>query len=55
MNTVRKELEIVIWGMGLIFLEKRREWQLPNIMYIDDMVLCGESEEDWKGIIRMFC
>ena len=34
--------------MGVRFLEKRKEWRLPGILYADDLILCGESEEDLK-------
>ena len=30
------------------FLEERREWILLGLWYADDLVLCGESEEDLK-------
>ena len=26
--------------------EDGREWGLPWLLYVDDLVLCGESEED---------
>ena len=25
--------------------EEGREWRLPGLLYIDDLVLCGESEK----------
>ena len=25
-----------------------REWRLPALLYADDLVLCGESEEDLR-------
>ena len=31
---------------GVRFLEEGREWRLPGLMYADDLVLCGESEDD---------
>ena len=27
-----------------------REWRLPGLSYADDLVLCGESEQDLKGV-----
>ena len=27
------------------FLEDGREWRLPSLLYADDLVLCGESED----------
>ena len=41
-----------IWmGMGrrgVRFREDGREWTLPNLLYVDDLVLCDESEEDLR-------
>ena len=34
----------------LEILEDGREWRLPGLLYTDDLVLCGESEED--GLLR---
>ena len=36
-------------GMG-----RRGEWRLPGILYADDLVLWGESEEDLKAIVGRF-
>ena len=27
---------------GVRFLEEEREWRLPGLLYVDDLVLCGE-------------
>ena len=38
-------------GMGrrrVRFQEEGREWRLPEFLYADDLVLCGESEEDLR-------
>ena len=29
-------------------LEERRERRLPSLLYADDLILCGESDEDLK-------
>ena len=34
--------------------EEGREWRLPGTLYADDLVLCGESEENLKAIVRHF-
>ena len=31
-----------------------REWRLPAFLYTDDLVLCGESEEDLRVMLRQF-
>ena len=39
---------------GSIF-EEGIEWRLPGLLYADDLVLCGESEEGvrfWNGLLR---
>ena len=39
---------------GVRFLEDRREWRLPSLLYTDDLVLCGELEEDLRVILGQF-
>ena len=36
------------------FQEEGREWRLLGLLYADDLVLCGESEEDLKAILGDF-
>ena len=36
-------------GMG-----KRKEFRLPGLLYADDLVLCGESEEDLRAMVGCF-
>ena len=43
-DAVMKEVKI---GMG-------REWRLPGLLYEDDLVLCGESEEDLRVMLGWF-
>ena len=41
-------------GMGRMrvsFLEDGREWRLPGLLYADDLVLHGESEEDLRVMV----
>ena len=37
-------------GMG----RRGREWRLPGFSYADDLVLCGESEEDPRAMVGRF-
>ena len=30
------------------------EWILPGLLYADDLVLCGESEEDMRVMVGRF-
>ena len=44
-------------GMGrreVVFQEERREWILPGLLYADDLVLCGSSEEDLRAMLERF-
>ena len=51
MDRVVKELKIGIGRMGVSFMENGREWILPDLVYVDDLVLCGESEEDLRVMV----
>ena len=37
-----------------IFRGGDREWRFPSLFYKDDLVLCGESEEDMRVMIAHF-
>ena len=39
---------------GVRFQEEGREWILSGLLYADNMVLCGESEEDLRVIVGSF-
>ena len=41
-----KELKM---GIG-----RRGKWRFPGLSYADDLVLCGESEEDLKTMVGFF-
>ena len=32
------------------FEEEEREWRLPDFLYADDLVLCGESEKNLRCV-----
>ena len=34
--------------------EEGRKWRLPGLSYADDLVFCGESEEDLRAMVRRF-
>ena len=44
-DEVREEVEMGMGRMGVRFMGKGREWRLPNLLYADDLICCGESEE----------
>ena len=35
-------------------MEDGKEWRLPSLLYADDLVLCGESEEDPRVMVGWF-
>ena len=39
---------------GMRFLEEGGEWRLPVLLYADDLVLCGGSEEDLRSMLERF-
>ena len=43
-------------GMGRkgVKLEDGRKWRLPGLFYADDLVLCGELEEDLRAMVGWF-
>ena len=51
MDTVMEEVKI---GMGERFRKERREWRLPGLLYADDLVICGELEEDLRVMMGCF-
>ena len=36
------------------FLEDGRKWRLPGLLYADEMVICGMSEEDLRVMVGWF-
>ena len=47
------KVKIGIGRRGVSFLEDGREWRLPGLLYADDLVLGGESE-DLKVMVGRF-
>ena len=39
---------------GVRFKEEGRDWKLPGLLYADDLVLCGESEEEMRAMVGRF-
>ena len=46
LDGVMNEVKMGMGRMGVSFLEDGRGWRLSALVYADDLVLCGESEED---------
>ena len=53
-NGVMKEVKMGTGRRGMSFLENRREWRLPGLLYVDDLVLCSELGEDLRAIVGWF-
>ena len=53
MDAVMKELKMGMGRRGVKFQEGGREGSLPGLLYVDDLVLCGESKEDLRAIVGM--
>ena len=54
MNAVMKEVKMGMGRRGVRLLEDWREWRLPRLLYADDLVLCGESEEELRVMMGRF-
>ena len=54
MDIVIKEVKMGMGRREVRFLEHGREWKLPGLLYADDLVLCGDSEEDPRVMVRQF-
>ena len=54
MDAVMNELKMGMGRRGVRFQKDRREWRVPGLLYADDLVFCGESEEDLKGVVGSF-
>ena len=35
-------------------MEEGKEWRLPDLLYADDLVLCGEWAEDLRVMVEHF-
>ena len=51
MDGVMKEVKMGMGRRGVRFLEDGRECRLPGLLYADDVVLCGEVEEDLRAMM----
>ena len=49
-----KEVKVGMGRRGVRFLQDGREWILPGLSYADDLVLCGESEENLGSMVGRF-
>ena len=54
MDVVMKKVKMGTGRREMRFQEEEREWRLPGLLYVDDLVLCGESEEDLRAMAERF-
>ena len=54
MDGVMKEMMVEAAGGGVRVMENGREWRIPCLLYADDLVLCGKSEESLRGLMEGF-
>ena len=54
MEGVMKEVKMGMRRRGVSFLEDGKEWRLPGLLYAEDLVLCGASEEDLRVMLGRF-
>ena len=53
MDVVR-EVKMGMGRRGVSVLEDEREWRLLGLLYADDLILCGESEEKLRVVVGRF-
>ena len=49
-----KEMKIGIGRRGVRFLGNGREWRISDLLYADDLFVCGESEENMGVMLGRF-
>ena len=54
MDAVIKEEKMDMKRRRVRFLEERRQWRLPGLLYADDLILSGDSEEDLRVMVGSF-
>ena len=52
--SVMKEVKMGMGRRGVRFQEEGREWRFPGLLYTNDLVLYGESEEDLRVMVGRF-
>ena len=54
MDGVMKEVKMGVGRRRVSFMEDGRKWILPGLLYEDDFLLCGESEEELRVMMGWF-
>ena len=51
MDAVIKEVKMGMGRRGVRLMEEVIEWRLPALLYVDNLVQCGKSEEDLRVMV----
>ena len=54
MDAGMKEVKRGMLRRRVTFLGEGKEWRLSVLLHTDDLVLCGDSEEDLRAIVGRF-
>ena len=54
MDGVMRKVKMGMGRSGVSFLQDGREFRLPDLLYADDLVLCGGSEEELRVMVGWF-
>ena len=54
MDALMKEMKMGMGRRGVRFKEEGREWGLPGLLFADNLVLCGDSEEYQRVMVGSF-
>ena len=54
MDAMMKEVKMEMEKERTEISREGREWRLSCLFYADDLVLCGESEEDLRVMVGLF-
>ena len=54
MVAAKKDVKMGMGKRGVRFQEEGGEWRFPGLLHADDIVLCGESEEDLRAMLGRF-
>ena len=54
MDGMMKKVKMMMGKRGVRLIEVGREWILLGLLYANDLVLCGESEEGLRAMVGRF-
>ena len=54
MDAMMKEVKMEMGRRRARFQDEGREWRMSGLLYADDLVFCGELEEEMRAMVRCF-